>query len=205
MTSVVELPRYPSAVFRFLCSLLFPDATRVDDELVEQDFGRVKTGQRRYFYDASESTGAEENCALTATGATTIVDVEKDLSRALPAFREAVETDLRVDIDELRDECSRCPSSSAVEACIQLARRIAPTVVLACKVESAAFIELTGAVALVLQSMQTHRRLTYRISPDGGNVSILQIDENMTVLSAEVGIDDKRGLRERAEWVSASR
>lgn len=153
--------------------------------------------------DSTDIAGEEGEKEGHLTAGSNQISPDDVIVRAADAFIEAIERHLREDSADIREEGGVCPTQRAIETCLSLARKIVPSIVFAPELESAAFVEQTGAIALVLQSLQTHRRLTYRISPDGCEVSVLQIDENMAVQTTDVGIDDNRGLREPAEWVNA--
>jgi hypothetical protein len=68
--------------------------------------------------------------------------------------------------------------------------------------KAGAFVEDEGGISLVLQSLVTDRRLTYRISPQGDRVTVIQIDEGMEAKTTTVSSDDRAKTRELAKWVT---
>ncbi|MDM8007417.1 MAG: hypothetical protein QUV05_14860 [Phycisphaerae bacterium] len=94
------------------------------------------------------------------------------------------------------------PTSSAIGICRALVQRLAPHVALARQLKAGAFVEDEGGISLVLQSLVTDRRLTYRISPQGDRVTVIQIDEGMEAKTTTVSSDDRAKTRELAKWVT---
>lgn len=94
-----------------------------------------------------------------------------------------------------------CASDPALATCRRLAVKIAPWLVRSSGRKWAAFGEDTGGVSLALRSVLTNRRVDYRISADGLDISAVYIDENLSAKSVPLDLDDRTSLRESAAWV----
>jgi hypothetical protein len=117
-------------------------------------------------------------------------------------FLERIQKHLQDDREDVVLEGGVVPSKVAIDKCLALARLVAPRIALAPRLKSAAFVEEAGTVSLVLQSLVTDRRLNYRVSTDGGQLSVTRIDEAMDLEELQVSIDDANTLRELAGWVT---
>jgi hypothetical protein len=92
------------------------------------------------------------------------------------------------------------PDPRSIEICVRLVNRIAPHIVFAPKVKCGVFTEEDGVVALVLQSLETDRRLTCRFAADG-SAREYRVDERGVATERELPVDDERTPRELTEWV----
>jgi hypothetical protein len=140
-------------------------------------------------------TQTEAVCQSDSVDVGQVVDKE---SRELVA---RVVRQLAVDPDEADDPERVAPTSSAVRTCLTFTERLAPHVALAPQLKVAAFVEDEGGISLVLQSLVTDRRLSYRIPPEGDRVTVIQIDERMDAKSTTVSLSDRAATRELAKWV----
>ena len=129
------------------------------------------------------------------------IDVTSLLRDAVRDFTDRISTNLEEDIEDASATDDFLPGRGAVEACLRLARRLAPHVVLSPKLKCAAFATESGEVALVLQSLVTDRRLTCRIAADGSTMLVHQIDETMEATQASLRTNDASVPRELAQWV----
>lgn len=130
-----------------------------------------------------------------------LVDVRYHLSQAAERLCDDIETTLREDREEGHLHGEVCATEAAVATCKRIACRIGPLAFLSLGLKWAAFGEDTGGVSLVLRSVATTRRVDFRISPDGLNISAVHIDENLEAKSVPLALDDRRSLRESAAWV----
>jgi hypothetical protein len=127
-------------------------------------------------------------------------DFESFVRRASRKFVERIERKLVDDREEADDVA---PTPAAVQTCSDLARRLAPHVVLAPQLKSGAFTEDNGGISLVLQSLVTDRRLDVRIAPEGTVLSAIRIDERLQADSIALSVNDPNAPKELAEWVTS--
>lgn len=132
-----------------------------------------------------------------------VFDFERLVERESREFIERIEMKLIDDREEADVGDDVAPSHAAVQMCLDLARRLAPHVVLAPQVKSGAFSEDNGGISLVLQSLVTDRRLDVQITPEGTVLSAIRIDEHMQADSVTVSLNDPNAPRELAEWVTS--
>lgn len=154
---------------------------------------------------ADGSNSRDQLLSLTCTTAGEPVDTV-DLHALVPdgvsAFVDRIQYDLDDAIQDARETGEPAPTKAAYEACLRLARRVAPLAALAPRLKRAAFTEETGAVSLVLQSLVTDRRVDFRIAVDGRVIDALRIDENMHPESFAFSVDQSHSPRELARWVT---
>jgi hypothetical protein len=127
---------------------------------------------------------------------------ETGLAIKLDRIVRRVRDYLEEDIDDAHTEGTAAPTHEAVDACVKLARLLAPRIAEEPALKWAPYGRDDGGVSFAIQSLATNRRIDFTLSPDGQSVSGLQIDEAMaTSRFDEVSISDDRALREKAEWV----
>lgn len=124
------------------------------------------------------------------------------LSRLAERLIEAIETSVLEDREDGVGYGELCSNAAAVETCKRLARKISPLMVLRPGLNWAAFGEDGGCVVLVLNSSITRRRVDFRVSADGQDISAISVDENMATNSSTVSAEDEDDLREKAAWVN---
>ena len=140
--------------------------------------------------------------AAIETDVRDVVDLPRLLARAEEMFVERIRANLEDDREHAIDDGEMPPNEAAVGTCLLLARRIAPCLALSPGLKWTAFTEDSGDVSLVLQSLNTNRRLSFHIPSDGVGISALRIDEQMRSESFLVSLDEVGALREKAEWVT---
>jgi hypothetical protein len=137
-----------------------------------------------------------------ASDASGTLDDSLHLSRLAKRFLDTLEMSLHDDRKEGLAYGEVCSADSAVATCKRIAIQFAPQIVLNSSLKWAAFGEDGGSVSLVLRSLDTGRRVDFRISADGRHISAISIDEHMTAKSVPVSAEDGNVLRERAAWVN---
>ena len=128
-------------------------------------------------------------------------ELKKRLERSIRECVHAVEAKLDEDRAELRDLGGPSPSEFAIAKYLTLSRNLAPSIALGQQLRWGAFIEEDGSLSLVIQSILTDRRATWRLAPNQSVATVTKIDEQM---QAEVsGFDplDRKRTEELAEWV----
>lgn len=108
--------------------------------------------------------------------------------------------ELEESLREARDLGEAVPTETSLRACRSIAQRLAVHVGLAPKVKSAVFLENSGHLALVLQSLLTHRRLTLRVRESAASIEAVQTDEWVRTQTS-VWAPDAIDARELAEWL----
>ncbi len=117
-------------------------------------------------------------------------------------FVDRIIANLKEDREEALSEGEAVATDAAENACVKVARTIAPCLApFVPGLKWAAFAGNSGVVSLVLQSFVSNRRLNYEFSPDGKKVSVVEINEHLGHELTNVGIEDAQFLRERAGWV----
>ena len=128
-------------------------------------------------------------------------DIKRLLEGELSQLLDKLTSKLADDAEDALLHGEPVPSDSARDACLELAGRLIPHVVLAPQLKWGVFLEDTGAIALVLQSLLTDRRLTCRISRDGSEVETTKIDEHMHGDRQPYDTCKACVAKELAEWV----
>lgn len=159
------------------------------------------------FLGRSPNRGGLSHFSYSLSARTTEVSEINETDLILQCSRALVrqiEFNLEEDVEEALAAADVAPTSEAIEACIQIIRRIAPHVALALKLKCAAFGEEDGGVSLVLQSMVTNRRLTCRIAADGSTMIVHAIEETMAPTKITLSTNDASAPRELAAWVTTN-
>jgi hypothetical protein len=126
---------------------------------------------------------------------------ETGLAIKLDRIVRRVRDYLEEDIDDAHTEGTAAPTHEAVDACVKLARLLAPRIAEEPALKWAPYGRDDGGVSFAIQSLATDRRIDFDISTDGKTVSGLQIDEAMISTRFQITIPNDRALREKAEWV----
>lgn len=130
------------------------------------------------------------------------VDYDDHFIKRVKSLLEDIRATLLEDREEglLHDEF--CADDAAILTCQRVACQIAQWLIdPSMSTRWAAFGEDSGDVSLVLSSGATKRRLDFRISADGQDISAVFIDENLKARTSSLTLDDRRSLRETAAWV----
>ncbi len=147
-----------------------------------------------------EECRVQEERQFAAVSAT--VKIEDLLKPGASNLVQQVQEKLQQDVDDAQDEDDVAPDAQAVATCMRLARRLAPHVALAPRLEWGAFTEDNRGVSLVLQSLVTDRRINCRIQSGGSAISAVRVDEHMRVDTIPVLLSAPDVGRELAEWVT---
>jgi len=114
---------------------------------------------------------------------------------------ERVRISLEEDRQDTIEEGLPVPPPEHIRLCLDIVEALAPAVVLRDDIRKAAAIESTGAVALVVQSLTTGRRATFRILPDG-SIRLTTTDEFLRVSECPASA---MGPRETVAWLKGQR
>lgn len=116
-----------------------------------------------------------------------------------------IEDDLAQDREEARLDGEPGVSENAAAACIRLAGILdldPETKNLAVLTKNwAVFGEGDGVAALVIRSDITGRRVDFRISADGLDITVISIDKSLSTATMHPAIDDHVELRKISAWV----
>lgn len=125
--------------------------------------------------------------------------------RLLPAIAEVLSGEvlskLHEDIADARLSEGIQVDPAVITRCETLTREMTAHLALAKRLKVGTFLEDSGAVSLVVQSLITDRRVTCRIAPRGEAIRAIQIDEKMHARTGDVDLADENAARELAEWV----
>lgn len=114
-----------------------------------------------------------------------------------------IEVALSQNMEDAQDSDGIIVQPRAVRALLSIARQFAPymTMTSFALLRFGAFVEDDGCLALVIQSLESDRRLTCRVSPDGNSIRVIRIDERMSSAVSRLDPLDGDAPRELAEWV----
>ena len=174
------------------------DAT---DERNQEQYDRIPERTDELTDDTANVAELARTRIVSAADITASRSVQDTILRAVDAFTGAIRTHLREDCNDAIESGDQLPTVAASESCMRLARLIAPTVAMHPAIKRAAFSENDGSVSLVLQSLASDRRVTYRIDADGRRVNVLATDEHMQSTGLAAQLTDTSSMKERAEWV----
>ena len=130
-----------------------------------------------------------------------VIDLRGHLPRRVQSLIDRIETSLLEDRKEGLLYGEVCASDLAVAGCKRIAIHIQEWLAPSSGLKWAAFGEETGSVSLVLRSVVTDRRVDFRISSDGLEISAISIDADLAATSVPIALKDRNALRERAAWV----
>lgn len=131
-----------------------------------------------------------------------VVDFASLMRKEVRNVVDEVERSLMEDREEGRLSGEVCSPEAAVVVCKRLATYLVRWLVPSSGINWAVFGENEGVVSLVLSSDDSGRRVDFRISPDGGQVSAISIDEDFSTDSVPLKLSDSNSIREKAAWVN---
>lgn len=114
---------------------------------------------------------------------------------------EEIEDMLYQDRNEANREGESGVTDAAITACKRLACHIVDSLADRAGFRWAAFGEDSGSASLVLQSDVSGRRVDFRISPEGRDIAVISIDNELHTSTVRLVFDDHMKIRERAAWV----
>lgn len=134
--------------------------------------------------------------------ARSLADFEKQLYKRANALVDNIESNLLEDVRDSDLDTSDIPWQTAISACVDLSAKLSLFLADHFEVKSAAFVDEGGGVSLVLQSIETKRRVNFLIEPDGLAANVCQLDEGLALTHSRVELMDSQATRECAEWVT---
>jgi hypothetical protein len=161
------------------------------------EFGSVAAADLRERSGSEEERGYPQTICLNEEA-----NLPEMIGFAARRLVEQVECKLEEDRGDAEREAETPPSPAAVDACLSLAKHLAPHLALAIRLKWGAFTEEDGGISLVVQSLVTDRRLNCRIGSDGSSVSTIRIDEHMHAETTAISVDDAKP-KELAAWVTS--
>ena len=108
--------------------------------------------------------------------------------------------DLNEGICDLEAEDHLLPDDRTIRKCLELARAIAPHVVFSKHARAGAFVEDGNTASLVVQSVESRRRINVKIVAHENHLTVVKIDERMNLTREDVAEDNQSRLR---EWGNA--
>lgn len=137
-----------------------------------------------------------------AIDASFLDEFEKLLYMRAKELVDNIESNLLEDVRDSDLDKSDIPWQSAISACVDLSAKLSLFLAYHFEVKSAAFVDEGGGVSLVLQSIETKRRVNFLIEPDGLAANVCQLDEALAMTHSRVEFMDSQATRECAEWVT---
>jgi len=102
-----------------------------------------------------------------------------------------IKNKLYEDIIECREYHEKEPTKQAIDICLYLTNYFSNHHWVERDIKLGVFIEDTGGISFVLQSIKTDKRINFRINNTGKNVTIITVDKNMkTDKNVNVVIDE---------------
>ena len=92
-------------------------------------------------------------------------------------------------------------TDAAITACQRLACHIVDSLADRAGFRWAAFGEDSGSASLVLRSDVSGRRVNFRISPEGEDITVISIDKELKTSTVHLVLDDRTKIRDCAVWV----
>ena len=129
-------------------------------------------------------------------------DFEERLVERAKALVDDIKSSLHEDVRDSDLDKSDIPWRSAINACVELSAKLSLFIADHPEVKSAAFVDEGGGVSLVLQSIETKRRVNFLIEPNGLAANVCQLDEALAITHSRVELMDSKATRECAEWVT---
>ncbi len=119
-------------------------------------------------------------------------------------FRRKIRINLDDAVAEARKDGDPEPSDMACMLCWAIVKHVAPHVYDAPRFLCGVFVEDTGNIALTLQSLETDRRVTFRIAPGGNVYETVTIDESGDRIGPHYFSTEADGAEFLARWVVRS-
>ena len=123
-----------------------------------------------------------------------------DAAQSAILLVEQTKNDIMQATEDAIEYGERQPSSVAIDICTQLSTMLAQQLALSSSLKWAAFSEDEGGLSLVIQSLLTDRRLSFKITSDG-DISVVQIDENMETDMYSISLSKEDELARLGTWV----
>lgn len=114
---------------------------------------------------------------------------------------DKIEDTLYQDRNEAILEGESGATEAAIATCRKLAGHILDFLTESAKAKWAAFGEDSGSVSLVLRSDVTGRRVDFRVSSEGQDITVISIDKDLNTSAVPLALGDRSKLRESAAWV----